>query len=245
MSKEFLIPNFDLSKVFDEFFKGASRYDAKKSSKTNLIDPFAAALEASLLNFKSKEEWQYSEYQRTRQKNLTNHLGDLQQNIIGQLPGWKSHKSGTSMPDIVGVRGKQKIICEVKNKHNTMNSASAGETYDVMSKFLSQSRFQNYVGIVVQVIKKTPKNHFWTTFSPDRKERKDILVMNARVFYAFATDPDERIPEINVKPNEDMRKWKSWHALDYMLEEFWSELEKHTQFKTPAWIKALAASNLE
>jgi hypothetical protein len=32
--------------------------------------------------------------------------------------------------------------------------------------------------------------------------------------------------------------------LDYMLEEFWSELEKQTQFKTPSWIKDLAASNL-
>ena len=246
MDKFFKIPDFDLSKVFKDFFAKAENYDAEKSAKANLVDPFAAALEAALLNYESEEEWQNTENQRTRQKNLTNHLGDLQQEIIGQLPGWKSFASGTSKPDVVGVRGHQKIICEVKNKHNTMNKNSSAETYDVMSDFLNKKEFNKFTGIVVQIVKKTPKNAFWIPFSPPgRKVRRDILVMNSRVFYAFATDPQQRIPEIDVKPNENLKKWESWHALDFMLEEFWAELEKQTNFKTPKWIKALAQSNLE
>jgi hypothetical protein len=228
-----------------EFFSLASNFDAEKSSKTNLVDPFAASLEAALYKFSTQRQWQEVELQRARQKNLMNHLGWLQQEIIGQLSGWKSFKSGLDMPDVVGERGRQKFICEVKNKHNTMNKNSTAETYDVMAEYLSRPKFSGFTGVLVQIIAKTPKDVYWKPFAPPgRKPRPDMLVMNARVFYAFATDPEKRRPEIDVKPTENLTKWESWGALDFMLEEFWIELERQTKFVTPDWIKQIAFDTL-
>jgi hypothetical protein len=245
VGKSFSIPSFDLSKVMAEFFSMAGNYNPEKSSKSNLIDPFSASVEAALYKYSTKQQWLNTELQRTRQKNLMNHLGWLQQEIIGQLPGWKSYKSGQDMPDVVGIRGNQKFICEVKNKHNTMNKNATAETYDVMSEYLSRNKYLGYTGILVQIVAKTPKNVFWKPFNPPgRKLRQDMLVMNARVFYAFATDPEQRRPEIDVKSNSDITKWPSWHALDFMLEEFWDELERQTNFDTPSWIKQIAIDTL-
>lgn len=228
-----------------EFFSLAGNFDAERSSKDNLVDPFAASLEAALYKYSTKRQWQEVEQQRTRQKNLMNHLGWLQQEIIGQLPGWESFRSGQDMPDVVGQRGRQKFICEVKNKHNTMNKNATAETYDVMAEYLSRSKFAGFTGVLVQIVAKTPRDRFWKLFAPPgRKQRTDMLVMNARVFYAFATDPEKRRPEIDVTANENMTKWESWHALDFMLEEFWAELERQTQFVTPNWIKDIASQTL-
>ena len=106
MTGKFDLAKFDLADVVKSLIERAGNFDGNKASANNLIDPFAAALESALNGYKSEADWKESEHQRTRQKNLMNHIGDLQQSIIGKLPGWTSHKSGTDMPDVVGIRNK-------------------------------------------------------------------------------------------------------------------------------------------
>ena len=152
MTGKFNLAKFDLADVVGSLLERAGNFDSEKASKNNLIDPFAAALESALNGYKSENEWKETEHQRTRQKNLMNHIGDLQQSIIGKLPGWTSHQSGSGMPDVVGRRGRQLILCEVKNKHNTMNANSSAETYDLLAEFLERSEFKGFIAGVVAVI---------------------------------------------------------------------------------------------
>lgn len=245
VEREFELTKFDLEAVVKNLLTRVKNFDGDKASKSNLIDPFAAALESALNGYESEEEWKETEHQRTRQKNLMNHIGNLQQSIIGQLPGWQSFPSGSGMPDVVGRRGKQLMLCEVKNKHNTMNSNSSAETYDVLAAFLERPEFKGFVAGVVAIISPIRPEAFFKPFAPaGRKEREDIVYMPGRVFYAIATDPHQRIPFRTLKPNENISSWESWIAIDLMLEEFWLEIEKQTNYKTPGWIKELSEQAL-
>lgn len=245
MTGKFNLAKFDLSDVVGSLLERASNFDGEKASKNNLIDPFAAALESALNGYKSEIEWKETEHQRTRQKNLMNHIGDLQQSIIGKLPGWTSYQSGTDMPDVVGRRGKQLILCEVKNKHNTMNSNSSAETYDLLAEFLERPEFKGFIAGVVAVISPIKSDAYFKPFAPaGRKERNDIVYMPGRVFYAIASDPHERVPFQSIQPHENFSKLESWSAIDLMMEEFWIEIEKQTGYKTPDWIKKLSVQAL-
>jgi len=245
MTGKFNLAKFDLADVVGSLIERAGNFDEEKASTNNLIDPFAAALESALNGYDSEADWRDSEHKRTRQKNLMNHIGDLQQSIIGKLPGWNSYESGTDMPDVVGIRNKQLMLCEVKNKHNTMNKNSSAETYDVLSEFLDRPQFRGYTAGVVTIIAPVKKGALFKPFNPSgRPVRQDIVLMPGRVFYAIATDPLERIPYKSVQPTEDMTKWPSWKAIDLMMEEFWIEIEKQTGYKTPGWIKQLTTQAL-
>ena len=245
MSEEFGLTRFDLAEVVENLLVRVKNFDSDKASRANLIDPFAAALESAINGYESEEEWKEAEHQRTRQKNLMNHIGDLQQSIIGKLPGWTSYPSGSDMPDVVGRRGEQLMLCEVKNKHNTMNSNSSAETYDVLSDFLERPEFKGFTAGVVAVISPIKNDAFFKPFAPaGRREREDIVYIPGRVFYAIATDPKKRVPFKSLQPNDDISNWASWIAIDLMLEEFWSEIENQTKYKIPDWIKALSGQAL-
>ncbi len=241
MSESFSLANFNLSDVVSNLLARARNFDGEEASISNLIDPFAAALESAINGYPTMEAWIEMEHQRTRQKNLMNHLGDLQQSIIGKLPGWQSHPSGTAMPDVVGKRGKQLMLTEVKNKHNTMNSSSSAKTYDVLAQFLERPEFEGFTAGVVTVISSINHSAFFKPFAPAGKpKRKDIVLMPGRVFYAIATDPLQRVPFQDVEPSDDLTTWASWKAIDLMMEEFWIEIERQTQYAIPNWIKELS-----
>jgi hypothetical protein len=239
MSKKFELDKFDVSEIVQSLITRASNFDSDRASRANLIDPFAAALESALNGYSTEQQWIDSEHQRTRQKNLMNHIGNLQQSIIGKLDGWTSFPSGSNMPDVVGVRGNQKFLFEVKNKHNTMNSSSAAETYDNLENFLNRPEFSGFVGGVVAVISPVRKPYFKQFAPSGRTNRDDIVWLPGRVFYAIATDPLSRVPFISVNPRDDLHLWDSWKAIDLMVEEFWREIELQTGYKTPEWIKDL------
>jgi len=245
MTSEFSMGDFDLSGIICDLITSAKDFDGAAASSRNLIDPFAAALESVLNDYKSENEWLEAEHRRTKQKNLMNHIGDLQQAIIGKLPGWTSYSTGTDMPDVVGKRGKQLMLCEVKNKHNTMNSRSSLATYDSLVDFLGRPEFKGYTAGVVAVIAPLRSNAYFKPFAPSGcQERKDIVFMSGRVFYTIATDIEKRVPYKDILPSEDFSRWKSWKAIDLMIEEFWSEIEKQTKYQIPRWIKDLTKQAL-
>jgi hypothetical protein len=110
---------------------------------------------------------------------------------------------------------------------------------------LERPEFKGFTAGVVAVISPIKTDAFFRPFAPaGRKEREDIIYMPGRVFYAIATDPQERIPFKSLQPNEKISNWESWIAIDLMMQEFWLEIEKQTNYKTPDWIKELSEQAL-
>lgn len=111
----------------------------------NLIDPIKLTFDASVYH-QTIRQTIASECGRQIDKTNTNHIGYFHQNIFKLAGnGWEVPKNGVDGGFDVTNHGRH-IFCEVKNKHNTMNSAAAKNTYIKMqSKILEDDKAVCYL----------------------------------------------------------------------------------------------------
>ena len=89
----------------------------------NIIDPIKLTFDSKIYG-KNLEEIIESESIRQIDKSNTNHIGYFHQNIFKYFDGWVVPLKGFD-----AICEDKKIFVEMKNKHNTMNSASSQKTY--------------------------------------------------------------------------------------------------------------------
>lgn len=192
------ISDEDLKAHTKALLDAATRAEARvsKNPYENVIDPFSALVDAARQRV-SVEDWMEQEKSRQIQKSLQNALGQFHQSVIGSMPGWEDMGKGGSFD----VRNKdKKIIGEVKNKHNTMNSTSAVGAYDKLQKHLDYGGEPGYTAYLVGIIPKTPKPYI-SEFAPSEKgqqrpHRKDILRIDGKSFYEVATGDRESLSRL-------------------------------------------------
>ena len=240
----FSFPQIDVATSVTSILHKAAAFSPAAASATNKIDPITAAAEwavasKSLGRAMTEAEWWKAEAQRQLQKSIANSIGEAQQEIIGSLDGWTSYTSVLTKPDLVGQIGNQKIIAEVKNKKNTTNKGSGGAVYDEMANYLD-GEYKGYVGILVQAMHPFSRKPYWTTFHPGKRpERKDLINMSGRVFYAIAADAAHRQPVVDFDELADLKSWPSWTAFDSMCKLFYDEIENQTSIAIEPWLRDL------
>lgn len=132
-----------------------------KQFNQNLIDPIKLTFDAKIYG-KSISELIESEVLRQIDKSNTNHIGYFHQNIFNYFgDDWVVPKNGYDV-----VNNKEKIFVEMKNKHNTMNSSSAKNTYIRMQNTLLNN--PEATCMLVEVIARKSQNIPWKT-SIDKK----------------------------------------------------------------------------
>ena len=139
----------------------------KAEMDRNVIDPFAALFEMAGFGL-DQESWVRTELMRQAQKTLQNQVGNFHQNILGSIKGWENLQTG-SVVDLVS--HPQKIIAEVKNKHNTLSGGKRSDLYHNLEKLVMQkaSRFRGYTAYLVTIVPKDPEG-FDEPFTPSDKE---------------------------------------------------------------------------
>lgn len=217
-----IIPAFD-SKRFESFIIELLQLDcareerlAKKKIELAKIDPFSAALECATLGLTFDEWISQNEVRRVRQKSLQNNIGSLHEEAIACFDGWELSDSTADV-----VNHDRKIIAEIKNKFNTMNSSSSLATYTKLEQ-LVDGKYEGYQSYVVQIIPKPSSKPYCKPFTPSnasRKmakrsaEREDIKVIDGEGFYTIVGDG-----------NPD--------TLDFVHTELLKVLQKHSKFPT-------------
>ena len=195
------LKGFDTTR-FEAFIKDLIEKDRKKkiSIQKNGIplaesDPFSALFECATLGITIEDWLETYESRRLRQKTLQNHIGKLHEIAISCLPGWKLSDSTADVEN-----QELKIIAEVKNKHNTMNSSSALATYNKLEQ-LVDGAYEGYQSYVVQIIPNKSTKPYSTHFQPSDSKKKqakkcpardDIRIIDGESFYTIANqgDPD-------------------------------------------------------
>lgn len=162
----------------------------------NLVDPIKMIFDKSVYRL-SWEEIVKSEIFRQRDKANNNDIGYFHQHIFQYFPncevppngtkgGWDviwDVPSGVALPDGSVVH---KVYVELKNKHNTMNSASAGKTYIKMQSQLLAD--DDCACFLVEAIAKRSQNIKWkTTVDGKNVEHKCIRRVSIDQFYAMVT----------------------------------------------------------
>ena len=158
--------------------------EAEISLYNNVVDPFSALFDSARQNT-TVDLWIEQEKARQVQKTLQNALGKFHQKVIGEIPGWHDAQTGGSYD--VG-NDNRKIIAEIKNKHNTMNSSSAPGVYLKLSNHLQYSH-KGYTAYLIEIIPKSKKSYDkpWSPNLTLYTLRDDIRRIDAKSFYELAT----------------------------------------------------------
>lgn len=170
-------------------------YDLKRFN-SNLIDPIKLLFDKSVYQT-SWEEIVNNEIFRQRDKSNNNDIGYFHQNIFSffkgcEVPqaGWDviyKNPDGIRMPDGDVVHT---LYVEMKNKHNTMNSASSAKTYIKMQGQILED--DDCACLLVEAIAKKSQNIKWTT-KVDGKNVQHRLIRRVSMdqFYAILTGEED------------------------------------------------------
>lgn len=166
-------------------------FDLKRFN-SNLIDPIKLIFDKSVYRT-SWEEMVNNEIFRQRDKSNNNDIGYFHQNIFSffegcEVPqtGWDviyRNADGIVMPDGDLVHT---IYVEMKNKHNTMNSASSAKTYIKMQSQILED--DDCACLLVEAIAKKSQNIKWAT-KVDGKNVQHRLIRRVSMdqFYKILT----------------------------------------------------------
>ncbi len=175
-------------------------YDLKRFN-SNLIDPIKLIFDKSVYH-SSWEEIVNNEIFRQRDKSNNNDIGYFHQNIFSyfegcEVPqaGWDviyKNSDGIQMPDGDTVHT---LYVEMKNKHNTMNSASSAKTYIKMQGQILED--DDCACLLVEAIAKKSQNIKWTT-KVDGKNVQHRLIRRVSMdqFYAILTGKEDAFYKI-------------------------------------------------
>lgn len=166
-------------------------FDLKRFN-SNLIDPVKLIFDKSVYRA-SWEEIVNNEMFRQRDKSNNNDIGYFHQNIFSYFKGCEVPQSGwdviyrnpegITMPegDVVHT-----IYVEMKNKHNTMNSASSAKTYIKMQGQILDD--DDCACLLVEAIAKKSQNIKWAT-KVDGKNVQHRLIRRVSMdqFYTILT----------------------------------------------------------
>ena len=170
-------------------------YDLKRFN-SNLIDPIKLIFDKSVYHT-SWQEIVNNEIFRHRDKSNNNDIGYFHQNIFAyfegcEVPqvGWDviyKNPAGIQMPDGDIVHT---LYVEMKNKHNTMNSASSAKTYIKMQSQILED--DDCACLLVEAIAKKSQNIKWTT-KVDGKSVQHRLKRRVSMdqFYAILTGEED------------------------------------------------------
>ncbi|MCI9532251.1 MAG: Eco47II family restriction endonuclease [Lachnospiraceae bacterium] len=185
--------------TIEKYGKKLESYDVKRFNK-NIIDPVKLIFDKTVYG----SDWESivgNELFRQRDKSNNNDIGYFHQRIFqymdhchvpenGREGGWDvifQDEGGIVLPggDVV-----HRVYVEMKNKHNTMNSASAGKTYIKMQHQLLQD--DDCACFLVEAIAQKSQNIKWeTTVDKDKVSHRRIRRVSIDRFYAMVTGQED------------------------------------------------------
>lgn len=179
--------------LFDLVKNTVSKYRTSISLKEfnkNIVDPIKLTFDSKIYR-KSTKDAILDECIRQLDKSNSNAIGEFHQQLFSYAKsGWFIPNQGFDL-----VNEERHIYCEIKNKHNTMNSASSQKTYmQMQAQLLNDDKATCYL---VEVIAKKSQNIKWgmslnsKPYSHDRIRRismdlfYDIVFDERLAFYKF------------------------------------------------------------
>lgn len=185
--------------TIEKYGEKLESFDLKRFNK-NIIDPIKLIFDKTVYR-STWEEIVGNEIFRQRDKSNNNDIGYFHQRIFqyianchvpsnGEEGGWDviyENSEGIAIPNAGSVHT---VYVEMKNKHNTMNSASAGKTFIKMQNQLLND--DDCACFLVEAIAQRSQNIKWET-TVDKKKVGHKLIRRVSIdqFYALVTGQED------------------------------------------------------
>ncbi|MDR0887418.1 MAG: Eco47II family restriction endonuclease [Candidatus Nomurabacteria bacterium] len=181
-------------KTIGEYNEALQGIDLAKFNN-NIIDPIKLLFDKSVYG-ESFDGIIDFELQRQRDKTNSNSIGYFHQNIFQYIKGCTVPPHGF---DVIYIDGNGKhVYVEMKNKHNTMNSASSQKTYMKMQSQILKT--PNEQCFLVEVIAKKSQNIAWNC-KVDETPMSDERIRRVSIdqFYKLVTGIDDAFYQICIQ----------------------------------------------
>ena len=182
MSQLEWISDDDLDAAVRRFRQAASDAVNKAASRRqqNVVDPFLSLLFASTFEVTDRDEMLFIEDANAGFRGITNSLGNFHQDVLGAIDGWTNHDAGYDVENT-----SERIIAEVKNKHNTMNSTNRQAVIGELDTGVRQ-KGQGWTGYLVVIVPSRPRR-----YERRLNTQRPVFEVDGVSFYHKATgDPD-------------------------------------------------------
>ena len=176
------ISDDDLNVAVRKFRQAANDAVAKAAMRRreNVVDPFLSLLFASTFNVTERDEMILIEDTNAGFRGITNSLGDFHQDVLGSVGGWVNHDAGYDLEN-----ADERLIAEVKNKHNTMNSSNRQAVLGELDTGVRQ-KGQGWRGYLVVIVPRRP-----VRYERRLNTNRPVFEIDGASFYHKATgDPN-------------------------------------------------------
>lgn len=202
-----------VAKTIAAYGENLESYDIEKLNK-NLVDPIKMIFDKNVYQ-ETWEELIKSEIFRQRDKANNNSIGYFHQRIFqyfkncavpenGTDGGWDVIYKNSKGIKIADCEKVHTVYVEMKNKHNTMNSAAAGKTYIKMQNQLLKD--DDCICCLVEAIAKRSQNIKWeTTVDNEKVSHKKIRRVSIDQFYSIVTGQNDAFYKICMVLPETVR----------------------------------------
>ncbi len=180
-----------IAETIEQYGERLQPYDIKKFN-SNIVDPIKLLFDKNVYG-SSWEEIIKSEIFRQRDKSNNNSIGYFHQKIFQYIEGCTVPKSGWDVIfkksggiEFEDCGAVSTVYVEMKNKHNTMNSAASAKTYMKMQGQLL--RDDDCACMLVEVIAQKSQNVPWTvSLDGQRQKHRRIRRVSIDEFYKLVT----------------------------------------------------------
>ncbi len=170
-------------------------YDLKRFN-ANIVDPIKLIFDKTVYQY-SWEEIIKNEIFRQRDKSNNNDIGYFHQSIFQYIngcavpqSGWDVIVSKETRIEVPECGDVKTIYVEMKNKHNTMNSASSAKTYMKMQGQLLSD--DDCACFLVEAIAKKSQNITWAvSIDGSKQKHRCIRRVSMDEFYKTVTGQDD------------------------------------------------------
>ena len=200
--------------TIEKYGEKLESFDVKRFNK-NIIDPIKLIFDKTVYR-STWDEIVGNEIFRQRDKANNNDIGYFHQRIFqyiancrvpdnGKEGGWDviyRNDAGITLPggDVV-----HNVYVEMKNKHNTMNSAAAGKTYIKMQNQLLKD--DDCACFLVEAIAQKSQNIKWeTTVDKSKVSHRRIRRVSLDQFYAMVTGEEDALYQLCMALPEVIEK---------------------------------------
>lgn len=165
----------------------------------NVIDPFSSLVIASTFNIDQSKALKSIQESNSTLSGISSALGAFHQQILGSIAGWKNHDAGYDLEN-----QSRKILAEVKNKHNTMNSSNRQAVVNDLDTAVRQKR-KGWTGYLVIIIPKKP-----IRYENKLNTARPVFEIDGTSFYEKATGDKTALRDLFHVMIDELSKISGW-----------------------------------
>lgn len=118
---------------------------APERMNKNVVDPFSSLVVALTFGITTKEQLMNTQQVSSALDGMGNALGSFHQRVLSSVDGWVDYDASYDIEN-----ADEKILAEIKNKHNTMNSKTRKSVvHDLETALEIKKGWRAYLVIVI------------------------------------------------------------------------------------------------